>query len=63
MESAVQAAPLSNKRLWAGRVVDPSVTDDDTEAIRRFNDHAVADDRCDTVMLTVGDGITLCRKR
>jgi caffeoyl-CoA O-methyltransferase len=49
--------------LWAGRVVDPTVTDDDTEAIRRFNDHAVADDRCDTVMLTVGDGITLCRKR
>jgi caffeoyl-CoA O-methyltransferase len=49
--------------LWAGRVVDPSVTDDDTEAIRRFNDHAAADDRCDTVMLTVGDGITLCRKR
>jgi caffeoyl-CoA O-methyltransferase len=49
--------------LWSGRVVDPSVTDDDTEAIRRFNEHAVTDDRCDTVLLTVGDGITLCRKR
>jgi caffeoyl-CoA O-methyltransferase len=54
---------VADNVLWSGRVVDPSATDDDTEAIRRFNTHVATDDRCDTVMLTVGDGITLCRKR
>jgi caffeoyl-CoA O-methyltransferase len=54
---------VADNVLWSGRVVDPTATDDDTEAIRRFNDHVVADDRCDTVMLAVGDGITLCRRR
>ncbi len=54
---------VADNVLWSGRVVDPRGTDDDTEAIRRFNDHVAADDRCDTVMLPVGDGVTLCRKR
>lgn len=54
---------VADNVLWSGRVVDPSATDENTEAIRRFNDHVAADDRCDTVMLAVGDGITLCRKR
>ena len=54
---------VADNVLWSGRVVDPDATDDDTNAIRRFNDHVAADDRCDTVMLPVGDGITLCRKR
>ena len=42
---------VADNVLWSGRVVGPSVTDDDTEAIRRFNDHVAADDRCDRVML------------
>lgn len=54
---------LADNVLWSGRVADPEVTDDDTEAIRRFNDHVAADDRVDTVMLPVGDGLTLCRRR
>lgn len=54
---------VADNVLWSGRVVDPATTDADTEAIRRFNDHVAADPRCDTVMLAVGDGITLCRKR
>lgn len=49
--------------LWSGRVVDPSADDEDTAAIRRFNDHVAADDRVDAVVLAVGDGITLCRRR
>ena len=53
---------VADNVLWSGRVVDPGATDGDTEAIRRFNDHVSADPRCDTVMLAVGDGITLCRK-
>lgn len=54
---------VADNVLWSGRVVDPDVSDSDTEAIRRFNDHVAADSRCDKVMLAVGDGITLCRKR
>lgn len=54
---------VADNVLWSGRVVDPDSTDDDTEAIRRFNTHVAADDRTASVMLPVGDGITLCRKR
>lgn len=54
---------VADNVLWSGRVVDPKATDDDTEAIRRFNEHVAADERVDKVMLTVGDGITICRKR
>jgi caffeoyl-CoA O-methyltransferase len=33
------------------------------QAIRDFNDHAVADDRVDLVMIPIGDGLTMARKR
>jgi caffeoyl-CoA O-methyltransferase len=49
--------------LWHGRVVDGSADDDDTKAIRAFNDAAVADERVDVVLLPIGDGLTLLRKR
>lgn len=53
---------LVDNVLWAGRVVDPSADDADTEAIRAFNDHARRDARVHTVMLPVADGLTLCRR-
>jgi caffeoyl-CoA O-methyltransferase len=49
--------------LWHGRVVDSSATDPDTEAIRAFSAAAAADERVDAVLLPIGDGITLLRKR
>ncbi len=49
--------------LWGGAVVDPDAHDENTEAIRRCNDHIAADGRVDVVMLPVSDGITLARKR
>jgi caffeoyl-CoA O-methyltransferase len=49
--------------LWHGQVVDPEAADRDTEAIRAFNDHVVADDQVDTVMLAIADGLTLLRRR
>jgi caffeoyl-CoA O-methyltransferase len=48
--------------LWMGRVADPAARDDDTEAIRRFNDFVVADPRVEVVVLPVSDGISLIRK-
>jgi caffeoyl-CoA O-methyltransferase len=53
---------LADNTLWGGRVLDPAVTDDDTAAIRAFNDALAADERVRVVVLTVGDGVTLAQK-
>ena len=49
--------------LWSGNVIDESVHDDNTEAIRAFNDMVAARTDCEAVMLPIGDGITLIRPR
>ncbi len=53
--------------LWSGRVVEgvEGVVADDanTEVLRRFNDHVVADDRVVCVMLPLRDGVTLIRHK
>lgn len=49
--------------LWSGAVVDPARTDERTEAMRRFNDHVAADQRMESVMLPLADGVTISRKR
>ena len=54
---------LADNTLWSGRVVDDSATDDDSVAIRAFNDLVAADDRVESYILPVGDGLTLIRKR
>ena len=53
---------VADNVLWGGSVVDPATTDDDTEALRRYNDHAVADPRVETVLVPVGDGFLLSRR-
>ncbi len=53
---------LVDNVLWRGRVADPAETDENTEAIRRFNDHAAADARVELVMLPIADGLTLARR-
>ena len=49
--------------LWDGRVVQPGADDDNTRAIRAFNDLVAADARVEAVMLPIADGLTLCRKK
>lgn len=49
--------------LWSGRVADPSVTDEDTTAIRALNEKIAADERVDHVLLPIRDGLTLARVR
>jgi caffeoyl-CoA O-methyltransferase len=46
-----------------GRVIDAGNDNPTVIAIRDFNDHAAADDRVDLVMIPLGDGLTLARKR
>ena len=54
---------LVDNTLWSGRVIDDDADDDNTVAIRAFNDLVAADDRVDSYILPVGDGLTLVRKR
>ena len=53
---------LVDNTLWSGRVVEPS-DEANTEAIRDFNDYVHNDSRVDSVLLTIGDGLTLIRIR
>jgi caffeoyl-CoA O-methyltransferase len=54
---------LVDNVLFGGGVIDPTVTDASTEGIRAFNDHVIADDRVDCVMLAIGDGLSFIRRR
>lgn len=49
--------------LWEGKVVDPSVTDADTRAIRRLNSKLATDDRISLSLIPIGDGLSLARVR
>jgi caffeoyl-CoA O-methyltransferase len=54
---------LVDNTLWSGRVVDDDATDGDTSAIKAFNDKVAADDRVESYLLPVGDGVTMIRKK
>ncbi len=54
---------LVDNVLWSGAVVDPNANDENTVAIRAFNDKVATDDRVDTVMIPLSDGLTILRKR
>jgi len=49
--------------LWSGKVVDTSVDDEDTQAIRAFNLKLKSDDRIWLSMLPIRDGVTLACKK
>jgi len=54
---------IVDNTLSHGRVVDSASTDANVEGIRRFNEHAMADDRTEIVLLPIGDGVSIARKR
>ncbi len=54
---------LIDNVLWGGRIVDENDRDSSTLALRALNEKIVKDERVDAVLLTVGDGLTLARKR
>jgi caffeoyl-CoA O-methyltransferase len=53
---------VADNTLWSGRILDPSDTTEDTEALRRFNDALATDPRVVVVQTTVRDGVTLIRR-
>ncbi len=56
-------AILIDNTMFHGGVVDLASQDENVLGIRAFNDHAAADDRVVLVMLPIGDGLTLARKK
>ncbi|HEY3605783.1 MAG TPA: SAM-dependent methyltransferase, partial [Sporichthyaceae bacterium] len=54
---------LVDNVLWSGKVVEESVTDEDTVALRAFNDYVLTDSRMETVLLPLADGLTIARRR
>ncbi|MBZ5611569.1 MAG: class I SAM-dependent methyltransferase [Acidobacteriia bacterium] len=49
--------------LWSGRVIDKSVKDADTRAIRALNEKLKTDERVWLTMLPIRDGLTLACKK
>jgi caffeoyl-CoA O-methyltransferase len=49
--------------FWDGRVAEKGVSDKATRAIRALNEKIHRDDRVDSSMIPIGDGLTLARKR
>src|SRR3954447_7790338 len=54
---------LVDNVLWGGNVINADADDDNTKAIKAFNDMVAADDRVESVMLPIADGLTMCRKK
>lgn len=54
---------LADNTLSHGRVVDDGNTEPHVQGIRDFNDRLMADDRVTQVLLPLGDGLTLARKK
>ncbi len=54
---------LVDNTLWSGRITDDDDQETDTLALRAFNDMVAADTRVESYILTLGDGLTLIRKR
>ncbi|AKF06698.1 O-methyltransferase [Sandaracinus amylolyticus] len=50
---------LVDNVLWGGSVIDPSIDDEDTRAIRRLNGKVGRDPRVASAMIGIGDGLTI----
>lgn len=54
---------LLDNTLWGGDVIDPTINDNATHAIRMINQKLLQDQRVTLSLLPIGDGVTLVRKR
>jgi caffeoyl-CoA O-methyltransferase len=49
--------------FWDGNVIDDSIRDEETQAIRRLNTALHQDSRVDISLIPLGDGLSLLRKK
>lgn len=53
---------LADNTLWDGHITDPQYDKDrQTTGLRAFNDRVVRDERLETVLLPLRDGLTIIR--
>ena len=57
------ALVVADNVLWSGRVLDPAVSDANTEAIRAFDAAVLADPRFHATILPLGDGLLIAGLR
>ncbi len=53
---------IFDNMLWHGRVIDANDNEESTVAIRALNDKLAADTRIVSGLISVGDGLHICRK-
>ncbi|MDO4770215.1 O-methyltransferase [Porphyromonas sp.] len=58
----VGAVVIADNTLWDGKVVDPNEQDEQTVAIRKFNDRMAKSSRFEKVILPIRDGLTIMYK-
>ena len=54
---------LFDNVLWSGAVIEETIKDADTLALRALNDFIANDTRVEAVMIGVADGLTIVRKK
>jgi caffeoyl-CoA O-methyltransferase len=54
---------LADNTLQGGRILDANSDRSGTRAMRAFNDRVAADERVTTVLLPIGDGVTVAQRR
>jgi predicted O-methyltransferase YrrM len=54
---------LIDNTLWKGKVMDSSDKTNSTRSIRELNDYIATDKNVSHCLLTLYDGMTLCRKK
>ncbi len=54
---------LIDNVLWDGKLVDPTVNDEDSSALRALNAKIVADTRVEICMVPICDGLSMVRKK
>ncbi|MGC1381344.1 MAG: class I SAM-dependent methyltransferase [Candidatus Baltobacteraceae bacterium] len=54
---------LVDNVLWDGAVIDKSIDDAETRAIRRLNERAASDDRVYSALVTICDGLLIALKK
>jgi predicted O-methyltransferase YrrM len=54
---------VADNVLWSGKVIDPAVSDAETDALRAYNAKVQADPRVNNVLLPIRDGLMVAIKR
>ncbi|RRO17397.1 O-methyltransferase [Flavobacteriaceae bacterium 14752] len=56
-----KAVILSDNVLWDGKVANPQINDEDTLALRAYNEKLITHSQLETVLLPIRDGLSISR--